>query len=303
MGGGRRITGLPGVGGGVGVDGGVLADGAQHIGEFRLVLVGTQLGALTRFDGGVLQMVVDVLQAAELLHERQGGLLADARHAGNVVRRIAHQALHVDELGRGDAVFCLDGGGVHGDGFLVGGQQHRGGVVHQLQAVPVAGGEQRGTALGLAGGGQSAENVIGLPARLAHLHKTQVGQQFLQHRHLLGQFLRHAVAGGLVAVVGLVAEGGGALIPGDGHRIGLVGGKQVQEDVLEPEDRIGVAPVFRCQQFDAEEGAVDQTVAVQYHQFHRKAPLVHLHIESVYHKRRKCGRMECEIEKRGIPCN
>ncbi len=218
-------------------------------------------------------MVVDGLQAAELLHQGQGGFLADARHAGNIVRRISHQALHVDELRRGHAVLFPDGGGVHRDGLLVGGQQNGSGVIHQLQAVPVAGGQQGGTALCFAGGGQGAQDVVGFPTGFAHLHKPQVGQQFFQHRHLLGQFLRHAVAGGLVAVVGLVAEGGGPLVPGDGHRVGLVGGEQVQQNVLESVDRVGVASVLRRQQLDAEKGPVDQTIAVQYHQFHRKAPL------------------------------
>ena len=101
-------------------------------------------------------MVVDGFQAAELLHQGQGGLFADARHAGNVVRRIAHQALHVDELGGVHAVFFPDGGRVHGDGLLVRRQQNGGGVIHQLQAVPVAGGHQGGAAPGFAGGGQGA---------------------------------------------------------------------------------------------------------------------------------------------------
>ena len=198
--------------------------------------------------------------------------LADAGHAGDVVGSIAHQALDVDELRRLDAVFLADGGGVHGKGLLVGGQQNGGGIVHQLQTVPVAGGQQGGAARSLAGGGQRAQNIVGLPAGLADLHKAQVGQKFLQHRHLLGQLLGHAVAGGLVAVVGVVAEGGRALVPGDGDSVRLVGRQQVEQDILEAVDGVGVAAVLGRQQLDAEKRAVDQAVAVQYHQFHSVAP-------------------------------
>ena len=49
----------------------------------------------------------------------------------------------------------------------------------------------------------------------------QVGQQFLQDRHLLGQLVRHGVAGALVAVIHFVAEGGVLQIEGHGHLVGL----------------------------------------------------------------------------------
>src|SRR5699024_10932988 len=132
------------------------------------------------------------------------------------------------------------------------------------------------------GGGQGAQNVVGLPARPAHLHKAQFVQQLFQHRHLLGQFLGHAVAGGLVAVVGFMAGGGGARVPGDGYRVGRMGGEQVEQDVLEAEDRVGVAAILRRQQLDAEKGAVDQAVAVQYHQFHRKSSFGAIYIWNQY---------------------
>ena len=273
VGGGRRVAGAAGVGGGVGLDGRILADGAQHVGKLGLVAVGAQLGALPRLDGGVVEVVVDALQAAEFLDQRQRGLFANARHAGDVVGAVAHQALDVDELRRFQAVFFADGGRVHRQRLAVGGQQHGGGGVHQLQAVAVAGRQQRRAALRLAGGGQRAQNIVGLPAGSTHLHKAQLVQQRFQHRHLLGQFLGHAVAGGLVAVVGFVAERRRALIPGDGHGVGRVGRQQVEQDILEPVDGVCVAAVLRRQQLDAKKRPVHQAVAVQYHQFHNKTPL------------------------------
>ena len=185
------------------------------------------------------------MQAAEFLDQRQRGLFANARHAGDVVGAVAHQALDVDELRRFQAVFFADGGRVHRQRLAVGGQQHGGGGVHQLQAVAVAGRQQRRAALRFAGGGQRAQNVVGLPAGLAHLHKAQLVQQGFQHRHLLGQLLGHAVAGGLVAVVGFVAERRRALVPGDGHGVGRVGRQQVEQDILEAIDGVRIAAVLR----------------------------------------------------------
>ena len=272
LGGCGGVTGLADIGGGVRLDGRVLADGAQHVGQVRLIAVGRKLGPLAGLDGLVLEVRVNIFQRAELRHQGQGGLFADARHTGDIIGRIAHQALDVDELRRLHTILFADGGGVHGNRLFVGGQQNGGVVVHQLQAVPVAGGQQGGAPGGLAGGGQGAQNIVGLPALAAYLHKAQVGQQFFQYGHLLGQLLGHAVAGGFVAVVGLVAERRGAQIPGDGHSIGLVGGQQVEQYILEAVNGVGIAAVLGRQQLDAEKRAVDQTVAVQYHQFHSVAP-------------------------------
>ena len=263
LGGVRRVAGGAGVGGGVGLDGRVLSDGSQHAAHLGLLPVVQQVFALLGLDGLVVDVLVNARQAAKFLHKRKRRLFADARHAGDVVGTVAHQAFDFDQLGRGHAVFFADGILVHRQRFAVGGQKHGGGFVHQLQTVPVAGGQQGGAALRLVGGGQRAQDIVGLPARLADLGKTQVGQQLFQHRHLLGQFLRHAVAGGLVAVVGVMAEGGGLLVPGDGDGVRLVGRKQVEQDVLEPVDGVGVSAVLGRQHLDAEERAVDQAVAVQ----------------------------------------
>ena len=154
--GGSRVAGAADIGVGVGLNGGIPADGAQHIGQVSLVAVGGQLGALAGLDDLVLKVIVHALQATEFRDQRQRGFFADARHAGNVVRRVTHQAFYINELGRLNAVFLPDGGGVHRDGLLVGRQQNGRGIVHQLQAVPVAGRQQRGAAGSLTGSSQRA---------------------------------------------------------------------------------------------------------------------------------------------------
>ena len=256
------------IGFGVGFNGRIGADSSQHIRKLRLVAVVAQLGALPRLDGLVIQIVIDILQAAELGNQRQSGLFPDAGYAGDIVGAVAHQAFYVDQLLGFHAVFFADGSRVHRDGFLVGGKQHGGGIVHQLQAVAVAGGKQRRAALRLARGGQRTQNVVCLPALTADLHKAEVGQQFFQYGHLLRQLVGHTVAGGLVAVVGLVAEGRRAHVPRDGHGVRLVRRQQVQQNILKTEYGVGVAAILGGQQLYAEKRAVDQAVAVQYHKFH-----------------------------------
>ena len=263
LGGSTRVPGGAGVSGRVSLDGSVPPDGAQHVAHLGFLAVVDQIFPLLGFDGLVVDVLVDALQAAEFLYQRQGSLFPDARHAGNVIGGVAHQAFHLNQLGRGHAVLGADGLLVHGQRLPVGGQQDRGGGIHQLQAVPVTGGQQRGAAGLFVGGSQRTQNIIGLPARLADLRKAQIRQQLFQHRHLFSQFRGHAVAGGLVAVVGIVAEGGGLLVPGDGHRVGGVGGKQIQQDVLESVNGVGIPAVLGGQHLDAEKRTVDQAVAVQ----------------------------------------
>ena len=243
-------------------DGSILADGAQHVGKFGQLLVGFQLFPLFGFDGLVVQVLIHALQTAELLHQGKGGLFANAGHTGNIIGSIAHQAFYFDQLRRGHAVFFLDGGGVHGQRFAVGGKQHRGGIVYQLQAVPVTGRQQSGAPGGLVGGGQRAQDIVRFPAGLADLHKAEVSQQLLQDRHLLGQLVGHPVAGGLVTVVHLVAEGGGFEVERHGDLVRGALLEQGVQNIQKAENGVGIAAVLGGQQLDAVKGTVGNAVAV-----------------------------------------
>ena len=228
--------------------------------------MGQQVFPLLGLDGGVVDVFVHPFHAAELLDQGQGGFFADALHTGDVVRGVPHQALDVDQLPGRHAVCFLDGGLVHHLGLAVatggGGQQDGGGVAHQLQAVPVPGGQVAGVPLPGPGGGQGAQDVVRLPALGGHQGIAQVGQQLAQQGHLAGQLLRHPVAVGLVAVVHLVAEGGGRQVKSDGHVVGLVVLGQGEQDVHEPIDGVGELPCFGGQHLDPEKCAVGDAVAV-----------------------------------------
>ena len=249
-----------------GVDGRIGADGAEQMAQFRIGPALQQVFPLLGLDDLVVEVGVDVFQRAEPLHKGEGGLFADAPHAGDVVGRIAHQALHLDELPRLDAVLFLDGGHIHGHGLAAaqrrGSQQHGGGLAYQLQAVAVSRGKEAVVLPGVTGSGQRAEDVVGLPAFGGDLPVAEVGQELLQHRHLLGQLVGHPVAGGLVAVVHLVAEGGGFEVERHGDLVRGALLEQGVQNIQKAENGVGIAAVLGGQQLDAEKGAVGDAVAV-----------------------------------------
>ena len=248
------------------LDGGVGADGTQSVAELCVLPAGLQIGPLPRLDEGVIQMGVYLLQAAEMLDQGQGSLFTDALHPGDVVGRIPHQALDVDQLPGLQTVLGLDGGLVHHPGLTVapagGGQQHGGVIAHQLQVVPVTGGQIAGFLALVAGGGQSAQDVVGLPALGGHQLVAQKGQQLLEQGHLGGQLLGHTVAVGLVAVVHLVAEGRGGQVKGNGHLVRLIVLGQGEQDIHKAIDGIGVLPVLGGQNLDPKKGTVRNAVAI-----------------------------------------
>ena len=276
-GGGRRgVAGGALVGPCLGGDGGGAANFRQLAAHPGAGLIGCQFCPHAGLDGLVVDVLVHPVQALEAADEVQGGLFAHAGHAGDVVGGVAHQALHLDELFGLHAVFFLHGGLVHHHRLAAahpgGGQQHRHVPVHQLQAVPVAGGDEAVVPPGRGGGGEGAQQVVRFVAFQADHGKAQVRQQLFQHRHLVRQLLGHAVAGGLVAVEHLVAEGGGLQVKGHRHLVGVVVPQKVQQNVHEAVYGVGVAPIFCGEQLDAVKGAVGNAVAVQYQQFHASKP-------------------------------
>src|SRR5699024_622514 len=202
------------------------AYGAEGIAELGVSLVFLQVGPLAGLDGGVVQMIVNAGQAAELLDQGQGGLFADALDPRDVVRGVALQAFDVDQLPGRQAVFFLHGRLVHHTGLAVaprgGGQQDGGVGADELQVVPVAGGKVAGFPALVAGGGQGAQDVVGLPPFGGDQFVSQVGQKLPQQGHLGSEFIRHAVPVGFVAIVHFVAERRSRQVKGNGDLVWLI---------------------------------------------------------------------------------
>ena len=83
--GGRLVALAHGVGPLGGVDGGIGADGAQRVAQLSHGLILEQVLPLLGLDALVVNVLVHALQRAESLHQREGGLFADALHAGDVI--------------------------------------------------------------------------------------------------------------------------------------------------------------------------------------------------------------------------
>ncbi len=107
-----------------GVDGRIGADGAQRVAQLGQLAALDQVLALFGLDELIVDVLVNAFQRAKGLHKGQSGLFANALYAGDVVRGVAHQALDLDELAGGHAVFLLHGIHVHGDGLAA---PHHGG--------------------------------------------------------------------------------------------------------------------------------------------------------------------------------
>ena len=189
----------------------IAVDGGKPVAVLRGLLAVLQLGAGTLFDALVVDVRVHALERAEVVQQLHGGLFTDTGHARDIVRRIAHERLEINQANRVEAVFLAEGGGVIG---LVGGLSHAGGDQHngraaadKLQAVAVTGYDHAGVAVLVRAAADGAEQVIRLVARLFAPDDAQRIEHLLCQRQLCGQLVRHSLAGGLVGVEFKVAEG------------------------------------------------------------------------------------------------
>ena len=226
---------------GVEVQRGVTPDGGQIVGHaghllpllelFNDARLGGGAGGHLRGGHGLVQLVNGAVPA----HQGHGGLLAHALDAGDVVAGVTHEGLEVDDVDGVKAVFLPEGVGRHilgGGAAHAGGHQlHRGVVGDQLEGVLVAGDHDGVPPGGGVLGGDGAHQVVRLPA--VHLVDGDVhgGQHILQNGHLAGQLVGHPLPGGLVAVIGQMAEGGSLAVKGDAQGVGVAVVQQLAQDI------------------------------------------------------------------------
>ena len=234
----------------------------HHIG-----LGGHAGGRLDVRQGGIQR-----LHRAVAPDQAQSSLFPDALDAGDVVGGIPHQRLQVDHVDGGKAVLLPKGlrGHVPGGGLAhAGGHQLDLGVVgDELEGVLVPGHQHAVPPGRLALPGESAQQVVRLPSGQLVAGDVHGVQHLFEHRHLLGQLLRHGVAGGLVGLVGLVAEGGSVDVEGHAQRLRLLLLRQPQQRREKAVHRMGIEPVPCGQGTNAVIGPVDEAVAVQDHKLH-----------------------------------
>ena len=256
-------------------------DGRQPEAVLRGLLAVLQLGARTLFNALVIDVRVHALERAEVVQELHGGLFTDAGHARNIVRRIAHERLEVNQANRVEAVFLAEGSGVVG---LVGGLSHAGGDQHngraaadQLQAVAVTGYDHAGVAVLVRAAADGAEQVIRLVARLFAPDDAQRIEHLLCQRQLCGQLVRHPLAGGLVGVEFEVAEGFLLYVKADDGAVRLLLVLQFEQRSQKAVYGVGGQSLVVGQLPDAVERAVEYAVAVYHHDFHVYFPRSFIH--------------------------
>ena len=166
--------------------------------------------------------------------------------------------------GEGRRCHILGGGLPHAGGH----QLHHGVVGNELQAVLVAGDHHAVPAVRLALAGDGADQVVGLPALLLITGNVQGVQHLFQHRHLDPELLRHGLAGGLVGLRGLMAEGWSVDVEGDAQRVRRLLPLQSKERGEKSEDGVGVKPVPCGERTDAVIGPIQDAVAVDDHELH-----------------------------------
>ena len=256
----------------------------RHVGEDgrEMIALPCAFLALSQFfdDAGLgvklRQETVNFVDAAVFLNERHRRLFADAGNAGNIIARVAHERLEVNDVDRIKAVLLGKALGRHA---LRGGLPHAGGdeldgrvlrdelkrilVTRRCHAVP---------ARRLAFARDGADEIVRLVARQLIARDVHRVEHFFHHRKLHRQLLGHPLALGLVALVLQVAEGRLASVEGHAHRVGPLLVLQPRHRDQKAVNGLRVKPVLRRQGTDAIVGAIEDRVAVQHHQLHRQKP-------------------------------
>ena len=151
-------------------------------------------------------------------------------------------------------------------------QQHLHPAVGQLQSVPIPSGNKAGIAAVSAGGSQSTQNIVCLPAGALHGGVAQSGKQLLKHRHLGPQLLRHGLTPGLIVRILLVAESRLMHIKGHRHTVRVASVLQLKQNIQKAVNGVGIIAALGGQQLNAVEGTVDDTVPVQHQKIHESPP-------------------------------
>ena len=226
-------------------DGHVAADGRQVAAEVSRLAPVDQL-ALGRALN-VVDVFVDAIERAVGLQKLGRALVADAGHAGNIVRRVALQRLEVDQLTRlqpvflPEHVFVVDD--VADDKLAVGlftahakldlrlGRQ-------QLQDVAVAADDANVDVLLFGLCHRRTDQVVGLVAVHHQDGDIERLDQLVNARHLLRQVIRHLVARAFVLAVQHVAPAQ-AVVKRHRQIIGLILAQDVEQTTRKAKDGAG----------------------------------------------------------------
>ena len=140
--------------------------------------------------------------------------------------------------------------------------------IDELQGVPVAGDDDALPPVVGADLAHSADNIISLPALTFVDGDIHSPEHVLHDGHLLGQFLRHAMPVGLIAVVFQVTEGWAMKVKSHGNSLRLLFLLHPFQNVQETVNGMGIKPLPGGKGLHTKIGTVNNTVAVQDQQLH-----------------------------------
>ena len=206
-------------------------------------------------------MRAHVLQGGEAAQDVQGGLGPHARHARDVVARVADQGLQVRPGGGLDAGFGREFG--LGDEFF---RLARGVVEHHrvgealLEVLVRADDDHR--ALCAEARGQARDAVVGLGGLGHDDRHAEQGQPFQKRRHLPGQGLGHGFAVCLVVGVDIAAKRRPAAVQEKNQMRGGFVPQQFEQQAEDHVQGVGGEPVRTGDVAEGVVAAVDKGAAV-----------------------------------------
>ena len=222
-------------------------------------------------------MCEHALHAAVFAQQLQRGLFAHARHAGDVVGSVAHEAFEVGHLRGSHAVLREHRGRVELDRIAdaAAGIEHVRRIRHQLQSVAVAGDKHGGQPRLLAPACERAENIVRLERRHLDDRRAHRPKQLLHARKLRAQPFVGGLAGAFIGVVRQMAESGAVHVERHGEVARLVFPEHLQQHAGEAVNGVRRVALAVVQLGDGVKGAVHQAVAVDGNEqsVHKKGPL------------------------------
>ena len=247
------------------LNGRIGADGRHLTAQQRVIDVCAQVFAHLALD--LVGVCDDLVQATVLCDERARLFGSDARHAGDVIGRIALQTIKVGHERRRDAVIqVIHALGRHNRhvGQALASRDHVDMLGHELIHVAVAGHQQHVAAGLLAQARHGAQDVIAFPALGLQNRHVERGEQLLNHGKLCVQIGVHGRALGLVLRQHLHAHARLALVKRHNNAVGIKGVNHLEEHIQKAKDRVGGTTV-RCVhgRRHGVEGAVHERVAVE----------------------------------------
>ena len=243
------------------VDRRVAADGGELLAHARHVRPGgkpfAQLALL------VCRVGQHVFKRCIFLQQLHGGLVADARDAGNVIAAVARKPLPVRHLRGGKAVLLQHrfGREAHGLRNALACEHQLRHAVYKLQRVAVAREQQRRCARLHAQTGQRAQQIVRLPALQTVAADVHLVQQRADGGKLLLQLRRGGRSARLVIRVGGVPEGRAMLVKAYGEIANVLLPDDPEQHAQKPVDGVGIHAAC-VHQGQGVERAVHQRVAI-----------------------------------------